>query len=775
MSANEKITMRQLQILIFLGAMGTGVIVLPRRAADLLPDTSQDGWIVALGITVVAMLIGALISCAVTSVARATKSKSLSFIESTGTLLSKPIAYIIGAALWAKLVFAAGLEMRVFMEITGEVLLPLTPAPVIGAVMLATCAYAAAMGIETRARVGEVLLAIMVLPFIFLFVFAVIDADFSNIQPVLATEPQRLGISVLRMGFIFTGMETLLLISPFVPKDKPLVRPVVGAIALSGIVITAITAVTIAAFGQGVASEAWPVLRMMDMINLPGSFIERQEALMFSFWLITAFALGNAMLFFGGLLVKDIFSKSLRKKALPKGVLITAIAVFAVSCIPLTREEIYYYLDAMYMTSGLFFLIILPVLLIFASKICTWGQKRIQRVSKSAALFLVLAGATFLLTSCWDRVEIENRAFVVAIGIDKAENNDDDESENRYTITLSVPILGEDNEANSSQNNSENDGENETPPSHIRQASGQTITEALKELDAKTDKQLYYGQAKLLVLGTGLLEDSGLVDGVINIFNNMLEIDSRMHVLAAENAAEVLYVKPPGETMPGLYVSEIYRHKHKLGGTAFALDFERLSTTLTCEEASGAIVPKIAEKNEELQLSGAIALKDRKLKGYLSPEEFRGFLWCFPKGGQGAIITAPASVVPKKTKPQNIPMKVESHKVKTHFEPIPATAISPASLRVIIDVTATGQVDEYHEVSEAEQQVIQTALAQEIIREITQTAAKLQHEHGIDGFGWLEQLRKKDYPLYKLHAENWNETFPAIEVIPRVKVLVKNI
>ncbi|MCL2262532.1 MAG: hypothetical protein FWC08_04840, partial [Defluviitaleaceae bacterium] len=64
MTSNRKITMRQLQILIILSAMGTGVIVLPRRAADFLPQGAQDGWLIAVGLTLIAMAVGALVSTA---------------------------------------------------------------------------------------------------------------------------------------------------------------------------------------------------------------------------------------------------------------------------------------------------------------------------------------------------------------------------------------------------------------------------------------------------------------------------------------------------------------------------------------------------------------------------------------------------------------------------------------------------------------------------------------------------------------------------------------
>jgi len=609
--------------------------------------------------------------------------------------------------------------------------------PVVGGVMLAACAYAAAKGFETRARVAEVLFALMILPFLFMFIVAIMDADFSNLQPMLVTDARALVYGSIRLGFILTGLECLLLVSPYVPREKNLGRAVAGALGIAGLIIIAITAITIASLGQGVENEPWPVIRMMDVMNLPGAFIERQEALMFGFWIITAFALGNAMLFFGGLLVRDIFKKA----TLGVGVFLTTIAVFGVSIIPFSREEIYANIDYMFITSGLFFLVVLPLSLLFAAKITAWGNNKIlaKTAAKTVAFLLFLTFAIVMLVGCWDRVEIENRAFVVAMGIDKGENEN-------YTVTLSIPIIEEGDEE-------DEDGEKSA---HIKSASGQTITEALKRLDSKNDKQLSYGQTKLIILGTDLLEDRELFERAIKALGNKLEAPRRIHVLAAKNPEEILSVNPPGESLPGLYVANIYRNKNKIGGQSFALDFERLSNG-----TDGTIIPKIKRNEDELQLSGAVVLKNRERTGNLSPEELHGFLWYFSNGNKGAVVTS-----------EKISMKIESHKANISFQPSKA-ADSPMS--VIIDVYAKGTVYELEETaqeSEAIRKNLEVTFAQEILKEITATAEVFQNEHAVDGYNLLEHLRKNNYSLYQKHAENWHEIFPKLIIIPRVTVTI---
>ena len=714
LAANERITFRQLQILIILSALGTGVIVLPRRVAQ---HVTQDGWVIVIGLILVAALVGLLIS---TAVYKASKVKpGAGFVEFTSLLLSRPVAYVLGFILWIKLIFAAGFELRIFLEITNVIMLPTTPIPVVGIAVLLVCAYAAAKGIETRARVAEVLFAVMALPFLFLVGLAIFDTDFSNLQPVLVAPPQDYLNGVLRLGFIFTGMECLLLVSPFTKKDRHMGRYVVSAILFAGAIILLITVLTIAKFGHSVANQPWPVLRMMDMINIPGSFIERQEALIFSFWIITAFAIGNTMLFFGGLLVKDMVKP--RKKHF--GVLLTALAAFAVAVFP-WQTAVYEMLDMMYMTVGVFYLVVLPITLLIA----------VAFKKRKATLLPLLLFIPLIMTGCWDSVEIENRSYVVAIGIDMEEDE--------FAVTLSVPLFEQGT-----------DTESDTP-GFLQTATGKTITEALKELDAQSDNTLYYGQAKVLVLGNDVLKNSETTNSVINALKHNNEIDLRINVLIAEGTAkEILEAHPPGETLPGLFVAEIYRSKDKLGGTSFSLDLERLESSYR----DGVIIPVIRATEDEgapLEFYGAAALKNSALAGEFSHEELVGFLWCLSHSNKEAI-------VPVVVNDNRIPLRIKKHGAKIKFDG------SGEDITAIVKVNVKAEIEEPTEINS---ETIKTALAAIIKEEIINATDKLQDELGLDGYDWLELLRKKDYEMYKQHSENWEHVFAQINVVPVVSV-----
>ena len=755
LSVNEKISLRQLQALIIISAMGTGVIVLPRRVAEY---AGSDGWMIALGLTLLAMAIGALV------VTAARLRPSSTFIESTGFFLTRPVAFVLGAVLWAKLVLTAGLELRAFLLVVNEVLLTHTPIPLTGAIMLALAAYAAVKGIETRARVAEVLLVLMVLPLAFLLVLALIDTDWSNLQPVLTTPPRTLACGTLRLGFMFAGLECLLLVSPYIHPRKKMCKAVVSALGVAGLVITVITVLTLAKFGRGVIDRPWPVLAMMDMLALPGAFIERQEALVFSFWIVTTFALVNALVFFGGVLIKDCLSRKsqtaapietygracheTRDKSHPSranrkwqiGVLISAVVVYAVTMIPWDETDIYNRLDFLSLTTGVFFLVVLPIILILASKL---------RGSKHLVL-LILAGVTLGgLAGCYDKVEIEDRAFVVAIAIDKAE----DENE-RYAVTLSLPAALDGGKA-----------EDEDEPQHLKKASGKTVTEAINKINADNNTQLYFGQTKLLTLGSDLLKDPELVSGALDAIDRHPQIARQIHIIAAcGKAADILKANPPGEALPGQYVAAIYRDKRKIGGTSFLMNLELLTTQL--KYTNGALIPAMEADDDELNLSGAAVIKNSRKIGQLNEDELRGYLWCIADGGQGAIVTAEVEKHP-------IPFAVEMHKANVRFKE------NENSLQAHIYVELTGRVDEFASGSSLLARHnfrahVQQKLASTVADEIVQSASKMQNDFALDSYNWLETMRKKQYPMYQRYAATWGDTFTNLEVIPHVTVVVKS-
>jgi len=477
LSANETITLRQFQILFILEAFGTGFIVLPRRAADY---AGQDGWILALLLLVPGLIFTTLVG------GIAGKFGSETFVSYTRRLLTSPIAFVLSMALWAKIIFCAGLELRLFGWIIRDLLLFRTPSVAVYITLLCVAAYAAYKGIETRARMAEILMMIIFLPFIALGIIALFNLDLSNLMPVMVTPPQDIALGLFRLGFMFTGLEFFFLAFPYLNKPREGRKVAMSAMIFVVALMTLITVAALAKFtAENTQAQPWPVLQMMDMLNIPGSIIERQSALILSFWMLSVFAFLSASLFYSAVLARE-WGKQIRHGY---WVVVCGIIVLCVALLPLSREQVFQLLDWVVLGFGLVFWVGLPILLWFI----TWLQKKMQRGQKMlASTAISLAMVAIFLTGCWDRVELEDRAFAIAIGLDRFDNEDRNEDKNNSH--------DEKNEAKDEEN--EKDNHDETKNAEVAKESNDedddssndnkteeaTDTDKPNELNKTTDK-----------------------------------------------------------------------------------------------------------------------------------------------------------------------------------------------------------------------------------------------------------------------------------------------
>lgn len=353
---NDKISIRQLQILLILNIFGTGVLTLPRRAAQY---ANQDGYISVL----ISVFFAALLIFIITTAAGKFPEKN--FYEYCGKLLSRPVAFALSVGFVLKLIVNLALELRFFGEIVRQTLLETTPFWAVALLILTIGGYAASKGYETRARLGEMLVIFVFLPIMFVFAVAGFKADFQNIMPILQTPPKGLLRGAFYAGMSFTGIELCLLAFPYLSTPQKARGGAVTAVIAIGILMTIITLLTIAGLGSAdTEKQLFPMLQMMDNIEIPGSLLERQKAFIMSFWIISAFFIVNAYLFFSSLLMKS----TLKKGTHSFYILICAAGVFVVSLAVKTISDAERYMELMF-TFDLFYMMILPIMLVSSAAI----------------------------------------------------------------------------------------------------------------------------------------------------------------------------------------------------------------------------------------------------------------------------------------------------------------------------------------------------------------------------------------------------------------------
>ena len=353
---NDKISIRQLQILTILEIFGIGIISLPNTAAQF---ANQDGWFLIITATLLAVIYTYII----TSLGRMFPEDS--FTTYASKIVTKPIGIILSIGLVIKILLSTALQLRFFCEVIHQTILPKTPFYLVCAIMLLLGGYCASKGFETRARLGELLILLILVPLIFMLIVSCIGADWTNLMPVMTSNPTPILKGTFWLGVSFTGLEFLLFVHPYVNKPKNVRKGSILAILIVGTLMLLVTIVTIATFGPSYLKEqTWPVLSMMDMINLPASFLERQGALIMSFWIISVFATVNAGLFFSSLLLKDTFNKGTHSYYIIGCILL----IFLISFIPQNLNDVLEMMNIVFATFGIAYLFFVPLVLLIIAK-----------------------------------------------------------------------------------------------------------------------------------------------------------------------------------------------------------------------------------------------------------------------------------------------------------------------------------------------------------------------------------------------------------------------
>lgn len=362
-SDNDKISIRQLQAILILALFSSTTLTLPRITSEI---AMQNGWI--LIITSSLIIIG--YSVIIISLGKLFPNKTI--VEYSQEILSKPIGYIISFLFAVNLIIFLGLELRVFGELTKQTLLINTPIEIIMMVTLFTVAYIARKGLECKARLEEIIVLIALGAVFLIIILALKKTKPENFTPLLTIKSKELFYGSYILSLMGIGLESLFITIAYVKNKQNLYKAVIQVIIFVMVINLLINYVTVGIFGsKAAAKQIWPFLSIMLAIDLPGSFIERQDAIMISFWILTEFALINSYLYFSSFAISRILKI---KKSNWINLLILP-AVYIIALIPKNVPATFEVLKKFIERYGIIFIFIVPSLLLIIAKLRKLGEK----------------------------------------------------------------------------------------------------------------------------------------------------------------------------------------------------------------------------------------------------------------------------------------------------------------------------------------------------------------------------------------------------------------
>lgn len=240
--------------------------------------------------------------------------------------------------------------------------------------------------------------------------------------------------------------------------------------------------------------------------------------------------------------------------------------------------------------------------------------------NKFYAVFLLCIGISLLLCGCWDNREMEDRSYVITLGLDKGKD------ENTYNVTIGPAQLS-----------ALSEGGSKPEENAAIQVEGATLGEALHKADRFSSKQVYLGQLKTVVFGKELLAEKDLFLSILDELERNREISQKIIFLATEKkAADCVNTILKEDDGTGLFIWDFYKSTAQDVAETQAMDMETFLRNLR-ESQGQAMLPRIAIEEKKLKLGGGIALADYGFCGVLNDKEQRG-AFLLKGEGTGAII-----------------------------------------------------------------------------------------------------------------------------------------
>jgi Ger(x)C family germination protein len=357
-------------------------------------------------------------------------------------------------------------------------------------------------------------------------------------------------------------------------------------------------------------------------------------------------------------------------------------------------------------------------------------------VRKWALLLFLLA---LISSGCWDRIEVEERAYVLGVAIDLPK-----QEKAKRKITFAMPLVREVGASNTGGGGS--GGENKVPLTTF-DATASTIEEALLPIQNRMNRRLFFGHQKVLIISE---ESARLpIPPWLDFFERFSTIPRSILVAVSQGrASEALGTAPASEQLPPLYLDQLL-----MDSAQFGFGPHRNLNKLACyfeSRASGFLLPLLKKNKDNIQIDGSAVLKQNKLVGTLDKHETRGALWLTGEVGGGTIVLARGQGLNK--------LSFEINDARCKMEP----QYNRNGITFRAKVTVEGSIEEYFGSRNVMNPRILEQTEKEIARviqgEIERAIARLQKELGTDALGLDMMVRKRNPKLWQT-IENWNDYF----------------
>ncbi|NRF96102.1 Ger(x)C family spore germination protein [Paenibacillus frigoriresistens] len=369
---------------------------------------------------------------------------------------------------------------------------------------------------------------------------------------------------------------------------------------------------------------------------------------------------------------------------------------------------------------------------------------------------LLLCSNLMLITGCWSRIEVNDRAFVTGMYIDRSDNGS-------YEVSLGFPLP-----------NRMAGGQSPGMPTYgnpytILTKTAESIPVAIRKIRSDLTREITWGHCRVIVVGKQAAEYG--IDSLLEFVAREPNFHTKSYLMVAPGKArDITKLTPVFERLPAEVLREFSNRKVTLDTNV--KDFLEASTSggdMIAGMLTTGQTEMLSEKGKEstwVGTDGAALFKKGKMIGTLDVIGMRAGLWL--KG---------------KMKSSQISLKSPSDGKTMSF----IILSSKASIKPFIDGEKIGfhiKIEAEDDILSSESDIdltdpkeiirIQEQLSEQLKRRITRTLYKTQ-DMGADVFQFGRHLDWNYPKVWSKHKDGWHADYKMCTFIVDTNVQVKRI
>ncbi|TMN22758.1 Ger(x)C family spore germination protein [Lentibacillus cibarius] len=356
-----------------------------------------------------------------------------------------------------------------------------------------------------------------------------------------------------------------------------------------------------------------------------------------------------------------------------------------------------------------------------------------QRVYLLMALLLVL-----FLAGCWDRVEIEDRGFVVGAAVDLPKK-----SAKKNEIKLTNQFVVPSGWGSPSQGSS-----GEDPAYANIAATGKSLFAIDRKMAAMTSRSPYLSDMKLIAVSSELAKTK-LFENVMDLFIRDQEMRRGVKVVIAEgDAAGILNIVPESEKLPVMHIESVMENNFQNLGNLKPLRVGDLHERLLGENSF--IIPKVMKKGDSMKYQGAAVFhgNNNRMVGAMNVQETKGYNLLTGEVNGGSIkVKHDDESITLELKKVNSSMKVRATK-----KPVIDVSIHTEAHAEIAESFTTNSLR-----SEKKFRAVEKKAKKKMEQLMKTTIQKAQEDWKTDILGVGEKLHKYHYDVWQTVKKDWDK------------------